>query len=287
MSDKIFPKKPNYITSIFQKDKPVIGMIHLKPLPGAPHYKGGGLKEVFEWAVKDAEALEAGGADGFIIENAWDLPFSKPEDIGYETVASMTAVAEKLKQYTSLPIGINCLANGAVQGLSVACAADLPFVRVNQWVNAYIANEGFVEGASAKAMRYRSSIKGENIKLFTDVHVKHGSHSIVADRSLSDQTHDAIFFDSDVLIATGTRTGSETQSEEILGIKDHTELPVIIGSGMDIKNAHRLLSIADGCIVGSSLKKENKWWEPVSKDKVTLFMEEVEKAREGETVLDG
>ncbi|WP_054637304.1 BtpA/SgcQ family protein [Thalassobacillus sp. C254] len=286
MSDKIFPEKPDYIFRIFKQVKPVIGMIHLRPLPGSPHYKGHGLSEVYEWAVKDAETLQSGGVDGFIIENAWDLPFSKPDDIGFETVSSMTLIAEKLKEHTHLPIGINCLANGAIQGLAVAKAVDLPFVRVNQWVNAYVANEGFVEGAAAKALRYRSFIKGESIKLFTDVHVKHGSHSIIADRTLADQTHDAIFFDSDVLIATGTRTGNATKAEEILGIKNNTELPVIVGSGMDQGNAHSILAISDGCIVGSSLKEESKWWNPVSSDRVKLFMEEVEKARQGEEIVD-
>lgn len=282
MSNKIFPSKPNYIKEIFHQKRAVIGMVHLRPLPGAPHYKGGNLEEVYDWAIRDANALEEGGVDGLIIENAWDIPFSKPENIGFETVAAMTSVANKLKTQTNLPIGINCLANGAIQALAVAKAADLPFVRVNQWVNAYIANEGFVEGASAKAARYRSQIKGEDIKMFIDVHVKHGSHSIIADRSLADQTHDNVFFDADVLIATGTRTGNETQVSEIEGIKNHTDLPVIVGSGMTAENAAKILSVADGCIVGSFLKEEGKWWNPVSKEAVRNFMSEVEKVRTGE-----
>ncbi|PLR75739.1 BtpA family membrane complex biogenesis protein [Bacillus sp. V3-13] len=279
MSNKIFPAKPNYIKEIFNQDRAVIGMVHLRPLPGAPHFKGGNLDEVYDWAIRDAAALEEGGVDGLIIENAWDIPFSKPEDIGFETVAAMTSVANRLKTHTDLPIGINCLANGAIQALAVAKAADLPFVRVNQWVNAYIANEGFVEGASAKAARYRSQIKGEDIRMFVDVHVKHGSHSIIADRNLADQTHDNIFFDADVLIATGTRTGNETELTEIEGIKNHTSLPVIVGSGMTVNNAAKILSLADGCIIGSSLKEEGEWWNPVSKEEVIKFMSEVKKVR--------
>ena len=115
--------------------------------------------------------------------------------------------------------------------------------------------------------------------MFVDVHVKHGSHSIIADRSLADQTHDNVFFDGDVLIATGTRTGNETELSEIEGIKHHTELPVIVGSGMTAENAAKILSLADGCIVGSSLKEEGKWWNPVSKEAVKNFMSEVEKVR--------
>lgn len=279
MSDKVFPPKHNSIKEIFSSDKAVIGMIHLKPLPGSPHFKGGNLDSVYDFAMKDLDAMETGGVDGFIVENAWDLPFSKPEDIGMETVAGMTALIERLKKETELSIGINCLANGALQALAVAKAVDLPFVRVNQWVNAYVANEGLVEGASAKALRYRSNIKGDNIKVFADVHVKHGSHSIVADRSLQDQTDDAVFFDADVLIATGTRTGNATQIEEIEGISNHTQLPVIIGSGMNASNVNKLLSKANGCIVGSSVKKDGLWWNQVDPKRVMSFMEKVHEIR--------
>ncbi|WP_147803881.1 BtpA/SgcQ family protein [Alkalicoccus halolimnae] len=279
MSEYVFPPKENYLDRIYGVKKPVIGMVHLRPLPGAPHFQSDGMQEAIDWALRDAEALKKGGVDGIIIENAWDIPFSKPEDIGYETVAAMTAIAERLKLECDLPIGINCLANGAIQGLAVAKAAELPFVRVNQWVNAYVANEGLVEGPSAKAMRYRSLIKGEEIKVFTDVHVKHGSHSIVADRSLADQTHDNIFFDSDVLIATGTRTGNETELEEVRGIKDNTTLPVIIGSGMTENNAEKILQVADGCIIGSYLKENHQWWKPVEQSRVERFMKAVNKLR--------
>ncbi|WP_273124164.1 BtpA/SgcQ family protein [Bacillus weihaiensis] len=279
MSNRVFPAKKNYIKEIFKTDQAVIGMIHLKALPGSPHYKGGTMDEIFDFAMKDVTAYEENGVEGLIIENAWDIPFSKPDDIGMETVAAFSTLAEKLKRETNLPIGINCLANGAIPALAVAKANALPFVRVNQWVNAYIANEGFVEGASAKALRYRSNIKGEEIKIFADVHVKHGSHSIIADRSLADQTHDAVFFDADVLIATGSRTGSETELSEIAGIKDHTNLPVIVGSGMNKDNAQKIMMASNGCIVGSALKEDGLWWNPVDPKRVKEFMGEVHKAR--------
>ncbi|MGY4690888.1 BtpA/SgcQ family protein [Salibacterium sp. K-3] len=281
MSDKIFPSKPNYIETIFGTDQAVLGMIHLQPLPGAPHYDGNSLDAVYDFAAKDIEAYHKAEVDGLILENAWDLPFAKPENIGMETVAALSSVGARLRQITDLPIGVNCLANGVVPSLAVARSLDAPFVRSNQWVNAYIANEGFVEGASADALRYRSAIKGENIKVFADVHVKHGSHSIVADRSLEEQTRDAIFFDADVLIATGNRTGDETDTTEIKTIKNNTELPVIIGSGMTKDNVRKILPLCNGCIVGSSLKEEEKWWHPVSVEKASSFMDEVKKVRHG------
>ncbi len=73
--------------------------------------------------------------------------------------------------------------------------------------NAYVANEGFIEGPAAEATRYRAGLHARDIKVFADVHVKHGAHAIVADRSINELTRDAEFFDADVVIVTGQRTG--------------------------------------------------------------------------------
>jgi membrane complex biogenesis BtpA family protein len=277
---KVFPEKSNAIEEIFGVEKPIIGMIHLKPLPGAPHYDGSSLDKVVDYAVKEVETYVEGGVDGLIVENGWDLPFPKPENIGHETSAAMAYVTKPIMEAADIPVGINVLANGAIPALAIAKATGAPFVRVNQWVNAYVANEGLIEGASAEALRYRSKIKADEIKVFADVHVKHGSHSIVADRSLKDQTHDAVFFDADVLIATGERTGDETDVSEIEGIKQNTDLPVITGSGLTANNVRQILSTADASIVGSWLKEDGCWWKPVDLDRVQRLMEEVYKLRE-------
>jgi uncharacterized protein len=94
--------------------------------------------------------------------------------------------------------------------LAVAKAAGAQWVRANQWVNAYVANEGFLDGPAPKAMRYRRAIDATDVRIFADVHVKFGAHAITADRSIDEQARDAEWFDADVLIATGTRTGSPT-----------------------------------------------------------------------------
>jgi len=277
---KVFPEKPNALEEIFKIKKPIIGMLHLKPLPGSPYYKGDSLDAVVEFALKEVETYHQGEVNGLVVENAWDIPFSKPEDIGHETSAAMTYVTKAIMDETDLPVGINVLANGAIPALAIARATDAPFIRVNQWVNAYVANEGIVEGASAKALRYRSYIKGDKIKIFADVHVKHGSHSIVGDKNLAEHTRDNIFFDADVLIATGNRTGDATAISEIEGIKENTDLPVITGSGLTAENVDTILAKADGCIVGSWLKEDGCWWKPVELDRVKRLMEKVWRIRE-------
>lgn len=277
--NKVFPSKPDALLNLFPEKKPVIGTIHLKPLPGSPHYRGEGINQVLEAAMEDSERYKSGGVDGLIVENGWDLPFAKPEDIGYETVSSMTFIAGEVIREFQLPTGINCLANAVVPSLAIAMAVGGKFIRSNQWVNAYVANEGLIEGASAKALRYRAKIRADEIKIFADVHVKHGSHSIVADRSLADQTRDAIFFDADVLIATGNRTGDATPVSEVTGIEKHSPLPVIVGSGLNDQNVQELFKVADGAIVGTFFKEDGKWWNPVDVDRVKRLMDQVGKFR--------
>ncbi|MBU8880438.1 BtpA/SgcQ family protein [Bacillus sp. FJAT-29790] len=279
MSGGIFPEKKLVLENIFNVSKPIIGMVHLKPLPGAPHYKGESIDEMIEFALEDVRRLEEGGVDGLQIENAWDIPFPKPENFSFETVAAMTAVGVEIAKASKLPLGVNCLANAVIPAIAIAKACKAKWVRSNQWVNAYVANEGIVEGASATAMRYKASLFGDDIKVMADVHVKHGSHSIVADRSLAEQTRDNEFFDADILIATGNRTGDETSLDELIGIKENASLSVIIGSGMTAENAKKILSIADGAIVGSSLKENGNWWERVDIERVKQFMDEVNSLR--------
>lgn len=273
----VFRKKPNALQTIFKKKKVVIGVIHSLPLPGSPEYQGEPLEKIYAFAVAEAERYVKGGVHGLIVENHGDIPFSKPEDIGHETSATMAVMTESVRQRVKVPVGINVLANGAMTALAVAQASNAQFIRVNQWANAYVANEGIIEGPAAKATRYRAWLRANHIKVFADVHVKHGSHAIVADRSIEELTRDAEFFDADVVIATGQRTGDAAALDEVKTIKEATQLPLLIGSGVTEENMIDLLQIADGVIVASSLKEEGVWWTPVSEKKVRSLMNVVTK----------
>lgn len=267
------------LSEVFPRPKPVIGTVHLLPLPGSPRYDGAPMHEIIDRAASDARAYVAGGVDGLIVENGGDVPFRKPEHVGADTVAAMTAAAAVLQETVEVPLGVNCLANAVIQSLAIAKAVDGAFVRANEWVNAYVANEGLVEGAAAEALRFRSSIRAPEIRIFADVHVKHGSHAIVADRSVAELTRDVEWFEADVLIATGHRTGDATRVEEIDAIKDAASLPVIVGSGLTARNAADLLKVGDGAIVGTAMKHDGKWWNPVDKSRVVEIMDEVSRLR--------
>ena len=276
----VLPQKPDPLAAIFRQPKPIIGVIHLPPLPGAPRYDGQPVEEIYAAGVTDAQSLSGAGVDGIIVENAFDLPFARPEAIGHETVATLTAACVRVGDTVDLPLGITCVANGVIPALAIAKAVGARFVRANQWVNAYVANEGLISGPAGEALRYRSAIGARDVQIFADVHVKFGAHAITADRTVAEQARDAEFFDADVLIGSGQRTGSATEPGEIRSIQAGTSLPVLVGSGMDVHNAAELISVADGAIVGSSLKYGGTWWNPVDPLATRALMKVVRNVRD-------
>jgi uncharacterized protein len=275
----VFRSKPNAVEVIFGRRQAVIGVIHSLPLPGSPEYDGMAMDEIVGFAVAEAGRYRDGGVDGLIVENHGDIPFAKPERLGPETAATMAVMTDAVRRAAGLPVGVNVLANGAVQAIAVAKAAGAAFVRVNQWSNAYVANEGFMEGPAGEAARYRAWLRGRSIRIFADVHVKHGAHAITADRAIGELARDNEFFDADVAIATGQRTGDAATMDELRTIAAGTSLPVVVGSGVAPDNVGDILSVADGVIVASWLKRDGVWWNPVDPDRLHSFMQHVERAR--------
>jgi len=274
----VYKPRDSALLALFGKPKAIIGVVHSRPLPGAPAYEGEPMAAGYEYAVREAERYAAGGMDGVIVENHGDIPFAKPENIGPETAAVMAVMADRVGRAVGLPVGINVLANGVIIATAVAKAAGAAFIRVNQWANAYVANEGIIEGPAAKATRYRAWLHARGLKIFADVHVKHGAHAIVADRGIPELTRDAEFFDADVVIVTGQRTGDSAKMEEIAAVKGATALPVVVGSGVDADNIADILSACDGVIVASSLKRDGVWWNEVDPDRLALFMDRARSA---------
>ena len=272
--------KPDDIVRLFGRRGALIGMLHLRPLPGAPRYRTeDGMSAVLEQALAEARMLEDAGFDGVIVENGWDIPFLKPDQVGPETVAALTVVTDRVNQAIDLPVGVNCLANAVEASIAVAAAAGAAFVRANQWVNAYVANEGLIEGRAGLVTRYRHAVRADHVTVWADVQVKLGSHALTADRSLAEQARDAAWFDADALIVTGSRLADPPMTEDLSTVREATQLPVIAGSGVRPGNLAVILSCADAVIVGSALKEGDVWHGAMSKDAVLELARERDRYR--------
>ena len=272
------------LKDIFPVEKPIIPTLHLLSLPGAPYYDGRPMDDIVEYTMREVEILAECGVDGLIVENHGDIPFIKPERFPYETVAAMTCVGSEVAKFAkthNMAVGVNCLANAAIPALSIAKAIHADFVRINQYVNAYVANEGFIEGLAGDILRYRKNISAEDVSIFADVHVKHGSHAIVADRPIPEQAKDVLFFSGDVLVCTGSRTGDAPTDDEMRAIKVRPDVPVVVGSGITAENVAHILSIVDGGIIATYFKKDNVWYNTVERDRAMYFMDRVRALRGG------
>jgi membrane complex biogenesis BtpA family protein len=261
------------LARLFPVRKPIIGMVHAMPTPGAPRARTCDVNAIYDHGLEEALRLKKGGIDGILIENAGDVPFLRPEQIGYETVGVLSVLGRMIVRETGLPVGFNIVANAALASLACAKASGASFVRVNQWANAYVANEGLLNGAAADALRYRAKIDADDIAVLADVHVKHGSHAIVNDRPVAEQARDVAFFQADVAIATGLRTGHSASLEEIAEVREGSCLPTIVGSGLSAENAKAILTAADGAIVGVSLKPGGDMWGPTDPARVARLMD--------------
>ncbi|MCK9171131.1 MAG: BtpA/SgcQ family protein [Treponema sp.] len=268
------------LLSVFPNKKPIIGMIHLRPLPGSPLYDpfDMGMKKIIQIALEEAEKLQDAGVDGLQVENIWDYPYQK-QHFSEATVASLAVAVSEVSSKMSIPVGVNCHMNGAPEAMACAVAGNAKWIRVFEWCNAFISQVGFVDSTGADTARLRSSLKADDIMCLCDVNVKHGSHYIIHDRTVAEQAADVESEGGDAVIVTGFDTGMPPTPEKVAECKKAVTLPVLLGSGVTEENACSLLSIADGAIIGSWFKEGNKWKNPVSYERARSFMKEMEKIR--------
>jgi uncharacterized protein len=260
---------------VFKTPNPVIGVVHLLPLPTSPRW-GGSLKAIVDRAEQEATALAAGGVDGIIVENFFDAPFPK-DQVDPAVVSAMTVVVQRLMNLVTLPIGLNVLRNDARSALAIASCVDAQFIRVNVWNGVMATDQGLIEGRAHEMMRYRREL-GSEVKIFADVLVKHARPlgSVNLTTAVQDTIERGL---ADAVILSGWATGNPTSLEDLeLASAAAQGTPVLIGSGADWENIPHLMKAADGVIVSSSLKRQGKRENPIDPIRVSRF---VEAARRG------
>lgn len=267
------------LTDLFGVPKPVVGMVHLWPLPGSPGYRGYGMQTIIAQALRDAEALIQGGVNGLIVENMWDLPYYVGLDVKPEAMTAQAVAAAEVVKSFPVPVGINVIHNGGVVCLSIAVAARARFIRVCILTGSRLWDTGEIDhGCAADLIRKRKELYAEDIHIFADVDKKHS----VSFPGLDLATHIewCEFYGADALIVTGRMTGSAPDVEKVREAKRLAARPVLVGSGTNEKNIGSFLQYADGVIVGSSLKKDGVMENPVDVERVRRFVDVVRAVRE-------
>jgi membrane complex biogenesis BtpA family protein len=256
----------------FGHKQPIIGVLHLLPLPGAPRFDGNKAR-IIEQALADAEALAAGGVDAIMIENFGDTPFF-PTRVPRETIAWMSRIGGLIRDKYELPLGVCVLRNDARAALAVAHSIDAQFIRVCILGSPRVTDQGLIEGTAYKLLRDRARL-GAQIKIFADVDIKH-SYPLGSAYSLKAEAADLISRShADALIVTGTATGKPISESDLIELGDITDAPILVGSGVTDKTIKKLSSGADGFIIGTSLKVSQQPDARVSVDKVRAIVSQL------------
>ncbi len=250
--------------------KPLIGMLHLPPLPGAPRYEGR-VAPLLERVLADAEALTAGGITQLLLENFGDTPFY-PAAVPPHVVAHMTAIAAEVKRRFDVPLGINVLRNDGCAALAIAHAVGAQFIRVNVLCGARLADQGILPGIAHDLLRLRKTLAADQIQILADVDVKHSVPlaAVPLEREVQDLIQRGL---ADGLIVTGAATGEAAAAEPLQKVKQAAGgHPVYLGSGVTPDAVARLHPHADGFIVGTWLKQDGQVGHPVDPDRVRALV---------------
>jgi len=255
---------------LFKTQTPIIGVVHLLPLPTSPRW-GGSLKAVINRAEQEATALASGGVDGIIVENFFDAPFAK-DQVDPAVVSAITIVVQRIQNLVTLPVGLNVLRNDGKSAMAIASCVQAQFIRVNVLTGVMATDQGLIEGDAYQLLRYRREL-GTDVKIFADVLVKHTRP--LSSPNLTVAVKDTIERGlADGVILSGWATGSPPNQEDLeLACGAAAGTPVFIGSGATWENIGTLIQSADGVIVSSSLKRHGQISQPIDPIRVSQFVE--------------
>jgi hypothetical protein len=258
---------------IFKIVQPIIGMIHLKALPGTPKFNDN-VNMIIDSALSELEIYKKANIDAIAIENMHDVPYLK-NNVGHEITSLMSIIAHEIRKATQLPCGIQVLSSANKAALAIAKNAGLDFIRAEGFVFGHLADEGYIDANAGELLRYRKQLNADDIAVFTDIKKKHSSHSLTSDIDIVATAKAAEYFLSDGLVITGKSTGEKANLDEIHKVKSACNLPVIVGSGVTIDNISDYLKASDAIIVGSYFKNGSYWENELDYDKIATFMEKV------------
>ena len=261
---------------IFGTAKPVIGMVHLGALPGAPLYDAeAGLSGLVEGARADLAALQAAGFDAVMFGNENDRPYEF--DVDRASTATMAYVIGRLRDEITVPFGVNVLWDPE-SSIALAAATGAVFVR-EIFTGTYASDMGLWSPDAGKAVRYRDRLGAQDVALFYNVSAEF-AHSLDA-RPLPDRARSAVFSSvPDAVMVSGQITGEAAAMSDLEAVKAVLpDTPVLANTGVKHETVADVLRVADGCVVGSSLKFDGDTWKPVDPERAADFMARARAAR--------
>lgn len=263
-------------SQLLNKKKFVIGMVHFPACPAFTLYDDEkGVEWISERVKNDLIALQENGIDAVMFCNENDRPYSFQAD--YATIAVMSCVIGELRSLIKVPFGIDVLWDPKA-ALAIAKATGASFVR-EVVTGVYVSDMGLWNTSVAETFKYRKLINATDVAVFFNIMAEF-AYSL--DRRPVEFIARSVVFSSlaDAILVSGPMTGQPPELETVKKVKEAVkDVPVIVNTGVREENVHELLSLADGVIVGTSLKNDGITWNPVDPNRVQRFMQKVRALR--------
>jgi len=265
-----------FLKELFDLEKVIIAMVHFPPLPGSPLYDDKmGIQGIEEWVRRDLESLQAGGVDAVMFCNEGDRPYVL--EAPPATIAAMAYVIGRVKDRIRVPFGTDILWDPQA-AIALAKVVGARFVR-EVFTGAYESDMGIWNPRCGEIWRYKRLIEAHHLKLFYNITAELAGP--LSHRGLENAAKAAVLSSlADGLCVSGLTAGITSDLDQLALVKNAVpDTPVFANTGVNIKNVRDILSIADGAIVGSSLKVGGNTWNPVDPQRVKEFMAEVNRHR--------
>jgi membrane complex biogenesis BtpA family protein len=243
----------------FGTSKPVIAMVHFPGLPGRPrHDRDAGPARLLDVVGRDLEVLQDAGVDAVLFCNEADIPYQL--QVGPEIPAAMAAVIGELHSSIRVPFGVNILWD-AKASLALARATGATFIR-EVLTGVYESDLGMIAPALGDVAAYRDAIGAAGVALFDNITPEFSSS--IGTRSVADRAKSASFLGVDAILISGPAAGVPFAMSDLRAAK--TAVPhtaVLANTGVQAERLAEILAVADGVIVGTSLKVDGITWNPV------------------------
>ncbi len=259
------------LTRIFSGPKPIIAMLHFMGLPGRPlHDVAGGPDALVEPLASDLAVLQEAGVDGVLFCNERDYPYQLK--VGAEIPAAMAAAIGRLRSEVRVPFGVNILWD-AMASLALARATGAAFIR-EVLTGVYESDLGIMQPNIGDISAYRAQIGASDVALFDNISPEFSSP--LGRRTVADRARGAAFLGMDAILISGWAAGSPMALGDLIAAKEAApQTPVIANTGVRAERVEEILGVADGAIVGTSLKVDGNTWNPVDRDRARRLMDAV------------
>jgi hypothetical protein len=261
---------------VFGPGKPVIAMVHFGALPGSPlHDAAGGLAALIDGVTKDLDALQSAGVDAVMFGNENDRPYEFQVDTA--STATMAYVIGRVRDRITVPFGVNVLWD-PMASVALAAATGATFIR-EIFSGTYASDMGSWTADAGKAYRYRDRLHRSDLAMLYNVSAEFAWS--LDRRPLADRARSAVFSSiPDAVLVSGQITGEAAEMGDLEAVKKALPgTPVLANTGVKHATVADVLKIADGVIVGSSLKVDGDTWKPVDPDRAAEFMRLARAAR--------